>query len=583
MYCTQCGTANQPGARFCHGCGVLLGAATLPLGAAVQGRYAILGLVGQGGMGAVYQVSDGRLGGKIMALKELSDAAITNPQDKALAAAAFMREAQLLAHLDHPNIPQVTDFFTENVKHYLVMEFVSGETLESRLARQGGPVGEAEARDWALQLCDVLAYLHGHTPPIIFRDLKPANIMITPQGQIKLIDFGIARLFSPGKAGDTLVLGTPGYAPPEQYGKGQTDARSDIHSLGVVLHTLLTCYDPAMTPFALPPVRQINPTVSLQMEAVIQKATQADPTHRYQSAGQMRMALAGQPVAPTVVKPGNTRRWLWAALAGVLLVICVGGAVIAAALSFVSGSTRQPAPTTAPARAVATDIPVMPTSRALPAATGLPPAATPGPPATRVPATATRVPATATPMPPTPTQAPTAQPPVSGLFSKLWQRHYAALGPPLAGNMSDRSFPAYTFGEMAFEGGHMFSYVGPPRRIWVVYGSKRGAWTGSGAWGRYPETWNEGDPEYSCRQEAEYPRQPKWGFGQVWCKYPEVRAGLRWGLEGARDIERESPGSRVYRLQEFEHGFIFRDSDGWTNSLAYVFFDNGTFVRESYR
>jgi len=129
----------------------------------------------------------------------------------------------------------------------------------------------------------------------------------------------------------------------------------------------------------------------------------------------------------------------------------------------------------------------------------------------------------------------------------------------------------------------MFFYAGPPKRIWVVFGSQRGPWTGSGTWRQYPDTWNEGDPEFSCPQEAEYPRQPKWGFGLVWCKYPEVRAALKWGLEGARDIDRESPGSKVYRLQEFEHGFIFRDSDGWTHGLAYVFFDDGTFVRQSYK
>ena len=329
MHCTKCGATNQPGARFCHGCGAPLGAATLPLGAAVQGRYAILGLLGQGGMGAVYQVSDTRLGGKIMALKELTDAAITNPQDKALAAAAFAREAQLLAHLDHPNIPKVTDFFTETGKYYLVMEFVSGETLESRLAHQSAPVSEGEARDWVLQLCDVLNYLHGQNPPVIFRDLKPANIMITPQGQIKLVDFGIARLFSPGKAGDTLVIGTPGYAPPEQYGKGQTDARSDIYSLGVVLHSLLTRHNPALTPFALPPARQLNPAISLQMETVILKATQLDPTQRYQTVVQMRAALIGHTAAPTAVMPQPAHRHRWAVLVGVLLVAIIGVAAAA--------------------------------------------------------------------------------------------------------------------------------------------------------------------------------------------------------------------------------------------------------------
>ena len=214
--------------------------------------------------------------GTYWAVKEMSDAAIVDPIEKARAVAGFQQEAQLLAQLAHPNIPKVTDYFTENNKHYIVMEFVPGETLEDRLVRLQAPCSEQEVRQWSAQLCDVLAYLHSQNPAIIFRDLKPGNIMLTPQGQIKLIDFGIARLFKPGKSSDTQVVGTPGFASPEQYGRGQTDGRSDVYSLGVVLHHLLTLHDPTTTPFALPPARQLRPTVSPQMEQILVRATQSN-------------------------------------------------------------------------------------------------------------------------------------------------------------------------------------------------------------------------------------------------------------------------------------------------------------------
>ncbi|MCB0257376.1 MAG: serine/threonine protein kinase, partial [Anaerolineae bacterium] len=246
-----------------------------------HGRYVILSRVGMGGMGAVYRAADTRLGNKAVAIKEMSDAGIADPGQKQQAIDGFRQEAQMLAHLDHSNLPKVTDYFTENGKHYIVMEFVEGETLESYLQRQA--VSESTVRVLAAQLFDVLGYLHRQNPAVIFRDLKPANIMLTPQGRVKLIDFGIARIFKTGKPGDTMVMGTPGYAAPEQHGNAQTDARSDIYSLGVVLHHALTGYDPSLTPFVLPPVRQLNPSVSPQMEQAIAKAIQTDRSQRFQS------------------------------------------------------------------------------------------------------------------------------------------------------------------------------------------------------------------------------------------------------------------------------------------------------------
>lgn len=303
--CPICGYANQPQARFCQSCGRQLpGSQTISLGGLVQNRYQVINLLGQGGMGAVYLVADSRIGGKQLAMKEMSDAAITDPAEKAETIRAFQQEATLLAQLDHPNIPKVSDFFSENGKHYIVMEYVPGDTLEHIFAQRAGPFSEAEVVEWGRQLTQVLIYLHSRVPPIIFRDFKPGNIMLTPQGAIKLIDFGIARMFKTGKSGDTMIIGTKGFAPPEQYGKGQTDVRSDIYSLGVVLHHLLTRYDPLTSAFNLPPARQINPAVSPVMEAVLARATQMNPDYRFQSAVEMLAALPVKAsLPPTVITP----------------------------------------------------------------------------------------------------------------------------------------------------------------------------------------------------------------------------------------------------------------------------------------
>ncbi|MCB0057826.1 MAG: protein kinase, partial [Caldilineaceae bacterium] len=250
--CPQCGATNQPSARFCNqcstaltqscpscrqshpitarfcnSCGASLTGLLSPAGASqgaqmtglltpnaqIGGRYLVVRRLGQGGMGAVYLVSDQRLAGKQYALKEMSDQAIADPVERQAALEAFQQEAAMLAALNHANLPQVTDYFTDGGNQYLVMEFVQGQTLEKKLEVTRGPLPEPIVRRYAEQLCDVLVYLHGQHPPIIFRDLKPANIMVLPgDKQIKLIDFGIARHFKPGKRKDTQAMGTPGYA-----------------------------------------------------------------------------------------------------------------------------------------------------------------------------------------------------------------------------------------------------------------------------------------------------------------------------------------------------------------------------------
>jgi len=305
--CSRCGAQNLPGARFCSNCaaaltGVPVAGVTglLAPNALLQSRYVITRKLGQGGMGAVYQAQDARLQGKQWAVKEMSGAQLADPAERANAVAAFQREAQLLAMLDHTNLPKVADYFEEGGKQYLVMDFVDGQTLEQIVAATPGFIPEPTILVWAEQLCDVLEYLHMRQPPIIFRDLKPANIMLTREGKIKLIDFGIARFFKAGKTKDTAAYGTMGYAAPEQFGTGQTDARSDIYGLGVTLHYLLTKFDPSLSPFNLPPVRNINPLVSPQTEAVIMRAMKAAAAERFQTTREVKKTLCGMPgaVAP---------------------------------------------------------------------------------------------------------------------------------------------------------------------------------------------------------------------------------------------------------------------------------------------
>ena len=310
LICPSCGTRNMQTARFCHQCATPLAGGTYPVGlgtgllppnSMLAGRYIIVQKVGQGGMGAVYQATDTRLGHKLVAVKEMSDAAITDPLEKQQARKAFEREAQMLANLNHPNLPRVTDHFSEGGKQYLVMDFIEGRTLEQVLHGAAGFLAEDEVVGWVVQLCDVLAYLHNCQPAVIFRDLKPANIMLDAEGRIKLIDFGVARLFQPGKGKDTQTMGTPGYAAPEQYGTGQTDARSDIYALGVTLHQLLTGYDPSLSPFNLPPARNINHRLSSEVEAVIVKASRVYVSARFQTVKEMKQALLGH--VPVSVAP----------------------------------------------------------------------------------------------------------------------------------------------------------------------------------------------------------------------------------------------------------------------------------------
>ncbi|MBM3239225.1 serine/threonine protein kinase [Candidatus Poribacteria bacterium] len=255
----------------------------------LQGKYRIIKAFGGGGMGRVYQAEHTMLKTTV-AIKELIDQ-FSTPQERQAGIDLFLKEAQRLAVLGHPMVVKVFDFFIEGNNYYLVMEYVDGQTLESILNISSGGLPEAQIVDWAIKICNVLEYLHTQNPPVIFRDLKPGNIMLTQTGRLKLIDFGIAREFKASATKDTTLLGSPGYAPPEQYGKGQTDARSDIYSLGAMLHQLLTKRDPADSPFMFPPLRSLNSAVSGNMESIVAKCLQIDKAQRYQTIAEVRDAL----------------------------------------------------------------------------------------------------------------------------------------------------------------------------------------------------------------------------------------------------------------------------------------------------
>ncbi len=236
-------------------------------------------------MGSVYLATDTRLP-RQWALKEL----IQNTQDEAervQAEQSFVAEAQILSGLNHPSLPRVVDFFQENGRHYLVMDYVEGATLEHQLEK--GPWSVGETIRLGVQMCEALEYLHGQAQPVIFRDLKPANIIITSSGKPMLVDFGIARVFRHGAGSDTRALGTPGYAAPEQYGRGQSDHRTDLYALGATLHHCLSGADPGESPFQFAALAG----VSEELNHLILRAVSLKPEDRFQNALDFRQALEG--------------------------------------------------------------------------------------------------------------------------------------------------------------------------------------------------------------------------------------------------------------------------------------------------
>jgi serine/threonine-protein kinase len=316
----------------------------LKTGEVLRGRYKINGTIGQGGMGCIYLADDTRLEGRQCALKEVEHDRSLPPDLLQEARDQFFREATILARLDHPNLPKVSDFFSTGVRDYLVMDFVPGNDLRSLIIetrQKGHYLQEAEVLNWAAQLADALEYLHSQNPPIIHRDIKPSNLKVTPSGVLKLVDFGLVKVMAPDEVTITVLQGqgTALYTPIEQYGgdSTHTDARSDIYAFGATIYHLLTNQPPPeartrfLNPESLIAPRQINPQLSSRVERAILWAMNLHPDDRPENIDQFRKSLFGDIPLPvrTFVKNGaETTRDLLRAKPDNLLLWAVTGITI---------------------------------------------------------------------------------------------------------------------------------------------------------------------------------------------------------------------------------------------------------------
>jgi serine/threonine protein kinase len=278
---------------------------SLASGTILRERYKIVELVGRGGMGATYRAEDLRLQGRFCAVKEAMPDPDATPDELKQSREQFYQEASTLARLDHPNLPKVSDYFSDNDRDYLVMDFVPGQDLKEMLAaamREGHPLPERQVLTWAEQLCDALEYMHTQDPPVLHRDIKPSNIKITPSGNVKLVDFGLVKVMATNDERTITVVqgrGTIQYTPLEQYGgdTGHTDTRSDIYSLGATLYHILTGQPPLdakkrfLKPNSLPTPRSLNPNISPQTERVILWSLGMHPDDRPSSIAELRADL----------------------------------------------------------------------------------------------------------------------------------------------------------------------------------------------------------------------------------------------------------------------------------------------------
>jgi len=288
----------------------------LQAGDTLRKRYQIRRVIGQGGVGCIYLAEDLRLEGRQCAIKEvvldksLPENLLKESRDQ------FMREATVLARLDHPNLPKVSDFFSIEESDYLVMDYVPGKDLRTIMLEKrekGGFLEEGDVLNWANQLADALIYLHEQTPPILHRDIKPSNLKLTPSGLLKLVDFGLVKLLAPGEVTITILQGqgTALYTPLEQYGGdiGHTDARSDVYSFAATLYHMLTGKPPAdarqrfISPASLQSIRDINPAVSGQTEKAIFWGMALHPDNRPSNVESFRESLIGN--RPVSIQSGN--------------------------------------------------------------------------------------------------------------------------------------------------------------------------------------------------------------------------------------------------------------------------------------
>jgi serine/threonine protein kinase len=299
----------------------------LPTGTVLRSRYKIIEFISQGGMGAVYKAEDLVLEGRMCAVKEMWTDANTSSGDLEQVQEQFRREASTLARLDHPNLPKVSDYFTQENRDYLVMDYVPGKDLKELMdeARsRNGHLTEHQVLGWATQILDALEYLHTQDSPVLHRDIKPANIKLTPSGTIKLVDFGLVKLMAPDEERTVTVLqgrGTAQYTPLEQYGgdTGHTDVRSDIYSLGATLYHLLTNHPPIdaktrfLEPQAFQTPKDLNTALSLHVERAILHAIEMHPDDRPANVAELRTELFTPLPLKEVIADGSlgtaTRRW----------------------------------------------------------------------------------------------------------------------------------------------------------------------------------------------------------------------------------------------------------------------------------
>ena len=589
------------------------------------GNYQIIDELGRGGMAIVYRAYQPSLN-RYVAIKVLPPQLSFDQQF----VERFQREAQAAAGLRHPNIVVIHDVGNQDGIYYIVMEYLEGRTLKQLIEQEGSLDAERAARI-VEQIAAALDY--AHQEGFVHRDVKPSNIFVGQGDHLTLTDFGIVKAASETEqlTRTGMLMGTPEYMSPEQAEGGRADRRSDLYALGVVLYQILVGRVPfrGTTPHATlhaviyeppPPPRYLNPSIPPAVEAVILKAIAKQPEQRYQSGADLVLALNAAfgrpqvvpiPPRPAVPLPGSSPPaastpqrsllpWIVAGIALVLiamlivlvlLIVTDGGQAeipipatteaIAQTTGTADAGDQTPTfePTVTPARSTTTIVP--------PTETPAPPTTTPVPPThTPVPPTHTSAPPTATDKPPTDTATPTATPsstpttppppppcafPAQGIFADLWQTHRLQLGCPL-----HQDPKPVQDAEQAFDNGHMF-WRQDTDYAYVVY--EQGEL--SETYQAFTGMWSEGDPEYSCAASPPPTRvQPKRGFGAVWCVLGGPSAAIGWGLAEEAGF---GPGNGEPVVQDFEHGFIFRDSDGTTKGLAYVFFsDDMRFVRATY-
>jgi len=330
-------------------------------GTVLRERYKIVELVGRGGMGATYRAEDLRLQGRFCAVKEALPDPDATPDELAQSREQFYQEASTLARLDHPNLPKVSDYFSQDDRDYLVMDFVPGQDLKEILTtalRDGHPLVERQVLAWADQLCDALSYMHTQDPPVLHRDIKPSNIKITPAGRVKLVDFGLVKTLFPDDQRTITVVqgrGTVQYIPLEQYGgdTGHTDIRSDIYSLGATLYHLLTGQPPLdakqrfLKPKSMKSLRSLNPAVTSQTDQAILWSLAMHPDDRPASIDEFRAALlAPGPVSRTVSRLlDHQAPFSQFVSANRVLLGIIGALLLAAALVTARPSMIPPLPT----------------------------------------------------------------------------------------------------------------------------------------------------------------------------------------------------------------------------------------------